>query len=307
MKFDGIYGVYTITCTINNKILVGEGKINVRLGNHKSYLKSNRHANKHLQSAYNLYGEKHFLFEILEECNQEYCKSQENYWCNMLDTHNREVGYNIQSTNHNKAIFKHSSTTIENLKEKGRNRIISKETREKLRITSTGRKLTDDVKKYLSKIKKGKLFTKEHIENIRKTVQQRALKTSKPIIQISTNGDFIKEWKSISICAKTLKISSGQICDVLKGNRHSAKGYIFCYKDEYFPGALHTRPIFKVDRRKVIQLSINSTFIKEWASLSDASEFLTGNRKRGSDIGACCRGIKKTALGYKWKYKNERV
>ena len=45
--------------------------IDKRLKWHKARLRSQKHPNKHLQSAWNLYGEDKFEFEILEECNNE--------------------------------------------------------------------------------------------------------------------------------------------------------------------------------------------------------------------------------------------
>ena len=43
-----------------------------------------------------------FKFELLEECEEEFLASQENYWCNILQKHIKKYGYNIQITNPNK-------------------------------------------------------------------------------------------------------------------------------------------------------------------------------------------------------------
>ena len=93
-------GIYTITNIINNKIYVGYAlDFDQRWDHHKGRLRNNKHKNTHLQAAYNLYGKEAFLYEILEECEEQFLCSQENYWCNMLDTHNEKYGYNIQPTN----------------------------------------------------------------------------------------------------------------------------------------------------------------------------------------------------------------
>lgn len=51
--------------------------------------------------------------------------------------------------------------------------------------------------------------------------------------------------------------------------------------------------------KKVIQLTKDGIFVKKWDSISDAEKYL--NKKAGN-ISKCCRGIYKTAFGYKWEY-----
>lgn len=62
-------GVYMIRNVLNGKSYIGSSNsIKRRLTTHISHLKCNRHANRHLQSAYNKYGQKSFVFCILEQC-----------------------------------------------------------------------------------------------------------------------------------------------------------------------------------------------------------------------------------------------
>lgn len=96
------------------------------------------------------------------------------------------------------------------------------------------------------------------------------------------------------------------VTDILKGNTQSAKGFIFCYKKDYIPGK-YKRSTNKVDPTIILQFEKDGTFLKEWNSLSEAAEFLTGNRRRGSEISENCRGKRKLAFGYKWKYKNKKL
>jgi len=95
-------GVYIIQNEINKKVYIG-ASLNVynRLCDHKVMLRAGRHHNEHLQTSYNLYGEENFTFDILESCDSSLIFSQENYWCNMLQSHNREYGYNNQPTSPN--------------------------------------------------------------------------------------------------------------------------------------------------------------------------------------------------------------
>lgn len=62
-------GVYEIRNALNNKRYIGSS-INIyrRWRDHKRMLNLSVHPNKHLQAAWNKYGEKHFVFKILETC-----------------------------------------------------------------------------------------------------------------------------------------------------------------------------------------------------------------------------------------------
>ena len=99
MRKKGNPGVYIIQNKVNSKVYIGASKDTYnRLCEHKWQLRNNVHVNVHLQSAFNKYGEDKFMFDTLEECNERYIYSQENYWCNLLNSHNRLFGYNIDPT-----------------------------------------------------------------------------------------------------------------------------------------------------------------------------------------------------------------
>lgn len=104
-------GIYTITSLIDNKIMVGQSvNINNRLGQHLYHLKKGTHDNPHLQKSFIKYGESNFLFESLVHIETNYLFSEENLWCNLLNTHNHNFGYNIRSTNPNGS-YRHSKET----------------------------------------------------------------------------------------------------------------------------------------------------------------------------------------------------
>jgi hypothetical protein len=56
-------------------------------------------------------------------------------------------------------------------------------------------------------------------------------KTIKSVLQFTLSGEFIKEWDSISIASKDLKIGGNSIVTCCKGKYKSAGGYIWKYKD----------------------------------------------------------------------------
>lgn len=63
-------GVYMIRNVLNGKSYIGSSNsIKRRLTTHISHLKCNRHANRHLQSAYNKYGQNHLCFVYQNSVN----------------------------------------------------------------------------------------------------------------------------------------------------------------------------------------------------------------------------------------------
>jgi len=99
MRKKGSPGVYIIQNKINDKVYIGASRDTYnRLCMHKWRLRVNTHDNVHLQSAFNKYGEENFIFDVLEECDEKLIYSQENYWCKMLNAHDRKHGYNVDPT-----------------------------------------------------------------------------------------------------------------------------------------------------------------------------------------------------------------
>lgn len=52
---------------------------------------------------------------------------------------------------------------------------------------------------------------------------------------------------------------------------------------------------------KILQLDIDGSVLDEFETITEAYEKL--NKPLASHISQCCRGIRKTAYGYKWSYK----
>ncbi len=310
---------------------------------HKWKLKRNIHENNHLQSAWNIDGESNFKFERIEICDREKLAAREHYWCMLLKVHDRAIGYNKQLTDPNgkcgpspemiaKAIAtkktrvypkvtktvsaearkkigdknrgkRHTPETLEKLSKAAKGRKHTPEMIEWLRQHSTGKKHSDETKKRLSEMKMGMKYSEEHNRNVGIALTNNP-KISIPVVQMTTNGEYVKEYPSVMEVSRVTGISSGQLSDVIYGKKQSAGGYMFCYKKDYIPGKYKRVPN-KVDPRAVMQYTLSGEFVKEWSMLSEAAEFLWGNRRRGSELSSCCRGERKQAAGYKWKYKEE--
>lgn len=93
------FGIYCIKNIYNNKKYIGRSlNIDIRFKNHKNKLNKGIHHSNHLQSSWNKYGEKNFIFEILEYCNENLIKEKERFYIDLYQTENRRNGYNMQSS-----------------------------------------------------------------------------------------------------------------------------------------------------------------------------------------------------------------
>lgn len=87
-------GIYKITCKVNKKTYIGQSvNIDSRWLSHKQALNNNTHKNKHLQRAWNKYGDSSFTFEVLEICDTKDLSEREIYWIDK--TKSFENGFNM--------------------------------------------------------------------------------------------------------------------------------------------------------------------------------------------------------------------
>lgn len=202
-------GIYKIVNTKNNKCYIGSaaGKNGIyqRFQDHKKTLRGNRHRNKHLQRAWNKYGEKSFQFEIIEFCNKDECIKKEQFYIdslipdyNICKIAGSTIGQNCEDFMTKEAIL---------IKRKKQSKNIS--------LALSGVSKTDN-----HAIKCGaKYFNvyKSRCVQVRKRGQQ----------AIYEKGRFIGKWLKINDCATSLGVNDRLIRRCLQGNRPQTCGYIF--------------------------------------------------------------------------------
>lgn len=126
-------GIYKITNKINSKCYIGQSKnIEKRWSQHIKELNKNSHCNKHLQSAWNKYGQVNFNFEILCLCDYNNLNELETFYWNKYQPN----VYNLHRT--------------------GNAHNISNELKHKLSIAHKGKKHSIEWNKHLSESRKGK-------------------------------------------------------------------------------------------------------------------------------------------------------
>lgn len=104
-------GIYMIHNKINNKVYIGQTvDIDNRWMQHRSRLRCQNHENKHLQAAYNLYGEDAFEYVLLEECERNELNEKEIFYIQYYDSY--KTGYNQDLGGQGCKGYKHSEDEI---------------------------------------------------------------------------------------------------------------------------------------------------------------------------------------------------
>lgn len=177
-------GIYLIRNIVNGKVYVGStcsshGFI-ARFASHRYELRNNKHPNKHLQHAWNKYGENSFEFTILEECNDDMLIIREKSWTIYHDSFNPDKGYNIRDVEERSSGMKgrHQSKEFKEVKRiawLGKNNPnkngMTKEHRQKLSMAKIGIKrkpFTKETKLKLSNALKGRIFSEEWKQKLSK-------------------------------------------------------------------------------------------------------------------------------------------
>jgi predicted GIY-YIG superfamily endonuclease len=84
---------------------------------------------------------------------------------------------------------------------------------------------------WIEKIR-GKIRGNENVKNGHLIIaRQKSLeKLNKPILQFTTNGEFIKKWDSATIASKKLNISKSSLSLCCNGKNKSAGGFVWKYE-----------------------------------------------------------------------------
>lgn len=147
---------------MNNKIYIGSAvDFYLRFKKHISDLRRDKHDNKHLQRAWNKYGENNFKFEIVEIINDKNkLIEREQYYMDSLNVCDKNIGYNISPTANSRLGVKVSQETLIKMSnsQKGLKRPISEETKKKISEGNSGKVRSKEAKEKYSKAKKGIKF-----------------------------------------------------------------------------------------------------------------------------------------------------
>jgi len=225
-------GIYKITCNATNKMYIGSSiNIQIRVGKHKKQLCKNTHHNKYLQNAWNKYGEENFKFETIETVVKEteelsnLLEARENYWISYYNSSNNEIGFNLYQYARKPLGYKYSKEIIQKRIERNKKygtfwmgKKHTEETKRKISIGNKNKTLTDQTKNKLrlSKIgTKSAIETKEKISNATKGINNpRAILNEEQVIQIRKMYKE-KNMTIIEIC-KLFNVGWSAISNIVK-------------------------------------------------------------------------------------------
>lgn len=183
--YSKVSGIYAIVNTATNKFYIGSASCaKTRIGYHRSKLRHRKHDNSHLQRAWTLYGEQNFKFFLLQKCEINRLVECETLWMRMLASCCRDYGYNLDVLAQHKM---HCEETKKKISESNRGKIRSDEIRHHLSISRTGMKLaqprsdesrenyrralmghavSEESRRKMSAVHKGKTISAKHRQQI---------------------------------------------------------------------------------------------------------------------------------------------
>jgi group I intron endonuclease len=152
-------GIYKITNTINEKFYIGSSNnVEKRWASHRYHLRHNKHHAEHLNRAWNKYGERSFVFEILEETSEDLLLEVEQKYLDNDRPWDPNNGYNSCQYAGRSTGRRHSEETKKLIGETHRGKAVTQESRERMRQSALKKpKISEETRKKMSKARKGQV------------------------------------------------------------------------------------------------------------------------------------------------------
>jgi group I intron endonuclease len=216
-------GIYIIANTKNGKVYIGKTAhgFNTRYKKHTRALKGNYHNNRHLQAAWNKYGEKSFKFLVLEYCAIEQLNEREMHHIAIYKA--RGLAYNLTDGG-----------------DGGTGHVPTVETRAKMSAAGKGRKMPPFSAEHLANMSASRIgkkmppFSAEHRAKISaankgtkpapQTIIAAIAFHAKTYIVTSPNGEEMTVTNLAKFCREN-GLSNGNLANVITGKANHHKGW----------------------------------------------------------------------------------
>jgi group I intron endonuclease len=234
-----IYKVYKITNTVNGKIYIGATKnsFKTRWNQHKSDAK--RGDTRPFYRAIKKYGHKKFKMTLLYTApSEKEMYEKERFYIAKHNSNSRKIGYNLSEGGEGnnsgktwaKGLTKETHPSLMSISQKqsgsgnfwfGKKHTKKWKKNHSNKIKGKNHPNWNKDLLWLVELNKNRIWTDEAKGKISKA-------NSIPIICLELNREF----PSITVACKELKIDNKQLIEVLKGRRRQVKGFSFRYIDK---------------------------------------------------------------------------
>lgn len=252
--------IYKTTNLINNKIYIGQDK-----NNNPNYLGSG----DLIKHSIKKYGKENFIKETLISCSDlDELNIMERHFINLFNSTDKSIGYNISVGGTNGVML---------------NRKHSNETKEKMRLSSIGKKKSESHCINIGLSKKGRIIS----------LEERKKRSDSNPYKGKTKGPLSEETR--------IKISESRIGKKPSLETRKKMSESHMGEKNSFYGKKHKEEYLLTRRKPIIQMDINGNFIKEFKSIKEAVDEL---KLHYSGISYVLSGKYKTCGGFKFKLKN---
>lgn len=130
----------------------------------------------------------------------------------------------------------------------------------------------------------------------------------KYIVQYNLEGEYLNHYYTLLEASSSSNISTSRISQCCNGNRKKANGFQWKYVSHLDNYKKNISPYVKnkirKDTKKIAQLDFNGNILNIYDSLQSARNAFNN---KSNNISLCCKGIRKSANGYVWRYLSEVV